>query len=33
MSTVDAVDMVYMIYASGLIIFMVFFAYKLTKPK
>ena len=33
MSTVDVVDTVYAIYAAGLIVFMAFFAYKLTKPK
>jgi hypothetical protein len=33
MSTVDAVDTLYMIYAIGLFAFTAFFAYKLTRPK
>jgi len=33
LSAVDLIDLVYVTYAIGVIIFMAFFAYKLTKPK
>jgi len=33
MSIVDEVDILYTIYAIGIIVFMAFFAYKLTRPR
>lgn len=33
MPIVDAIDLLYSIYAIGVFVFMAYFAYKLTKPK
>jgi len=33
MSIVDAIDILYSIYAAGVFVFITYFAYKLTKPR
>jgi len=33
MSAVDTIDLLYMIYAGFVFVFMAYFAYKITKPK
>ncbi len=33
LSVVDAIDLFYLIYAAGVVLFMVWYAKKLTKPR